>query len=108
MQVRKVAQLDRGRRGDILLRGIAENRKVALLRRWLDEGKGQVFLRQLPAPGFRLNQSPLLVRVDLVNVNENWVVLKHGGRLEAYPLDEINLGFEPMNDLPEMRWRGAR
>ncbi len=92
----------------ILLRGIAENRKVALLKRWLDEGKREVFLRQLPAPGERLDRSPFLERVELVEVNENWIVVKYGGRLQAYPLNEINWGFDPTNDLPEIRWRGAR
>ncbi len=79
----------------ILLRGIAENRKVALLKRWLDEGKRQVFLRQLPAPDERLDRSPFMERVEVVEVNENWIVVKYGGRSYAYPLNEANLRIAP-------------
>jgi len=92
----------------ILLRAVQENRKIALLKRWLDEGKTTVVLWQMAAPGYDFARSPGAQQVKLLDVNENWIVLHVGTMKRAFPYDEFNVGWDPEQNLPQIRYHGGR
>jgi len=92
----------------LLLRAVEENRKIAVLKRWLDEGKTTVVLWQMAAPGHDYARSPGVQQVQLLEVNENWVVLGVSGIKRAFPFDEFNVGWDPEANLPQIRYHGGR
>lgn len=91
----------------ILLRAVEESRKVGMLKRWLDQGKTRVIFWQLPGEGREFTHSPRVEAAQIIEVNENWVVLKMGGRPRAFPYCEFNLGWDPGENLPQIRYHGG-
>jgi hypothetical protein len=92
----------------LLLRAVEENRKIAVLKRWLDEGRTTVVLWQMAAPGYDYARSPGVQQAQLLEVNENWVVLNVSGTKRAFPYNEFNVGWEPEANLPQIRYHGGR
>jgi len=91
----------------VLMRAAAADRKVALLVRWFNEGKKDVILWQLPAPGMPLQKSPNVSQAVMVDISEDWVVLDLGGRRLALPFAEFNVGYDHNKDKPQLRYHGA-
>ncbi len=90
----------------ILMRAVEENRKVALLKRWMDTGMSTVIFWQLPAPGQSFDRAPRVERAQLLDVDENWVVLDMGGIKRTFPFSEFDLGFDFNEGLPQIRYHG--
>jgi Putative DNA-binding domain len=90
----------------ILLRAVEENRKIAILKWWLDEGKTNVVLWQMAPPSQGYAHSLGVEQVKLLEVNENWIVLHVGGSKRAFPFDEFNVGWDPEANLPQIRYHG--
>lgn len=91
----------------ILMRAAEESRKVGMLKRWLDQGKTRVIFWQLPGEGRDFTQAPRVEAAEIIEVNENWVVLKIGGRPRAFPYCEFNVGWDPGENLPQIRYHGG-
>jgi hypothetical protein len=92
----------------ILLRAIEENRKIALLKQWFDDGKKTVSFWQLPAPGQDFTRSPRVEKAELLEVNENWIGLKLSGAKRAFPFCEFNVGYDLESDIPQIRYHGGQ
>jgi hypothetical protein len=91
----------------MLMRVTEENRKIALLRRWLQEGKTTVVFWQLPARGQDFARSPRVTQAKLLDVNENWVVMDMGGIKRAFPFSEFELAYDYNQNLPQIRYHGG-
>jgi hypothetical protein len=91
----------------ILMRGMEQDRKLATLKRWLDEGKINVIFWQVPAAGQDFARSPRVEEARLVEVNANWIVLLLGNSTRAFPLSEFSLGYDPQQDRPQIRYHGG-
>jgi hypothetical protein len=91
----------------ILLRAVEEDRKVAIVKRWIDEGKTTVVFRQMPAAGPDFARTPRTEQAKLLEVNENWIVLSLGGVPRAFLFPEFNVGYDPLQNLPQIRYHGG-
>lgn len=80
----------------ILLRGMHENRKVALLNRFMTEGKTTVSLVNVKRHDRQ--------RAELLEVTEDWITLGLGNERRALPLAEFNVGYDYGSDRPEIRY----
>lgn len=92
----------------VLLRAVEADRKVALLKRWFDEGKRTVILWQLAKSGEDLARSPGVQQATLLEVNSDWIVIDISGTQRAFPYSEFNVGYEPQQGLPQIRYHGGR
>jgi hypothetical protein len=92
----------------ILLRAIEENRKIATLKRWLDEGETSILFWQIPSP----IEDPLRSRhsreMTLVAVAEDWIVVDVEGTKQSFGYNEFELGYDAQNNRPQIRYHGAR
>jgi hypothetical protein len=91
----------------MLMRVTEENLKIALLKRWLEEGKTTVVFWQLPARGLDFSRSPGAAQAKLLDVNENWVVLDMAGTKRAFPFSEFELAYDYNQNLPQIRYHGG-
>jgi Putative DNA-binding domain len=91
----------------ILMRAAEENPKIGMLKRWLDQGHKKVVFWQLPGEGRDFTHAPRVEMVQLVEVNENWVVLDFAGALRAFPYSEFNVGWDPKENIPQIRYHGG-
>jgi hypothetical protein len=92
----------------ILLRAIEENRKIATLKRWLDEGKTLILFWHIPSA----DEDPLRSRnsrqMTLVEVAEDWIVVDVDGTKMSLGYKEFELGYDAQNNRPQIRYHGAR
>lgn len=91
----------------ILLRAVEENRKIGMLKRWFDEGKKRIIFWQLPGEGRDFTHAPVVHVAEMIEVNENWVVLQIAGTPRAFPYCEFNIGYDPKENLPQIRYHGG-
>ena len=91
----------------MLMRAAHDDRKVALVTRWFNEGRRDVIVRQLPGPGEAMNRSPVRYQAKMVKVTPNWVVLDAGGKLQTFPFVEFNVGYDDAKAKPEIRYHGG-
>jgi Putative DNA-binding domain len=91
----------------ILLRAVEQDRKVAILKRWLDEGNTTVVFWQMAAAGRDFAMSPRVEQARLLEVNEQWIVLVLGSTKRAFPFCEFNIGYDPQQNLPQIRYHGG-
>lgn len=73
-----------------------ENRKVALLNRFMTEGKTTVSLVNVKRHERQ--------RAELLEVTEDWITLGLGNERRALPLAEFNVGYDYGSDRPEIRY----
>lgn len=92
----------------ILLRAIEENRKIALLKRWFDEGKTAVMLWQMARPGEDLARSPGAQQMRLLDVSADWIVVDHNGAKRSFAYDEFHVVWDEQNNMPQIRYHGGR
>jgi hypothetical protein len=43
----------------------------------------------------------------MIEVNENWIVLQIAGTPRAFPYCEFNIGYDPKENLPQIRYHGG-
>ena len=79
----------------VLLRASHENRKLAILKRAMDEGKKEVIVTHL--------QAHTRARCELVEVTVDWVVFREGAKHMTFPWEEIRVGFDYEKNIPEIR-----
>ena len=91
----------------ILMRAVEESRKVGMLKRRLDEGDTRVVFWQLGEQGRDFTNSPRVENAEIIEINENWVVLKMSGTRRAFPYCEFNLGWDPEQNLLQILYHGG-
>ena len=94
-------------RGNRFLRAVEADRKVALLKRWFDEGKRTVIFWQMAKPGEDLAKSPGVQQTTLLEVNSDWIVVDVLGARRSFPYSEFNVGYDPQQGLPQIRYHGG-
>jgi hypothetical protein len=92
----------------ILLRAIESDRKIAILKRWFDEGQTTVVFWQMAKPGEDLARSPGVERTKLIAVEADWIVVIVSGVERAFPYSEFNISWDPQQNLPQIRYHGGR
>lgn len=92
----------------ILLRATEENRKVATLKRWLEEGKNLVLFWQIPPPGEDPLRSRHSRQIKLLEVAQSWIVVEVDGTKQSFGYDEFELGYDMQNNRPQIRYHGLR
>ncbi len=91
----------------MFLRATDTNRKFAMLKKWVDEGKTTVTFHQLGPPGSPLYRGIIRQEATLLGATEDWLHIDLGTMKPGLPLDEIGLGYDYQNDRPEIRHHGA-
>jgi hypothetical protein len=92
----------------ILLRAVEESPKIAILKRWFDEGKTDVMFWQMATPGENLARSPGVERTKLRSVDADWIVIDVSGAKRALPFCEFNVSWDPQENIPQIRYHGGR